>query len=218
VIDEAHMVQFGGNTNDLRKAESRELRLESLGARLFSYLNEERSRVIALSAVASEAETALARWIARQPEGTPTKTSYRSTRQLVGNLECTPERRYVIRYDLLDGASLEFPEEENGAASMPFVQDPFPSYPRARNFEAQETPEKRLRPFLFWAAMHLASPNERGEQRAALVSITQGIEGYAEDFLNLLNNAWAEVPLPPFFQLPSDQKQIRCLATVPGLM
>jgi len=215
VIDEAHMVQFGGNTNDLRKAESRELRLESLGARLFSYLNEERSRVIALSAVASEAETALARWIARQPEGTPTKTSYRSTRQLVGHLECTPERKYVIRYDLLDGASLEFPEEEDGAASMPFVRDPFPSYPRARKFEAEETPEKRLRPFLFWAAMHLASPNERGEQRAVLVSITQGIGGYAEDFLNLLNNAWAEASLPPFFQRPSDSNKLdvwqRCL-------
>lgn len=211
VIDEAHMVQFGGNRIALRKAESRELRLESLGARLFAYLDEERSRVIALSAVASEAENALAQWIARQPEGTPTKTNYRSTRQLIGHLECTSTRSYVIRYDLLDGTSLEFPEEEDGTAITPFVPNPFPPYPQAEAFEAEQTPGKKLRPFLFWAAMHLASPNDRGEQRAVLIAITQRIGGYAEDFLNLLNNIWADEDLPSFFQQPSNPQKLQIL-------
>jgi hypothetical protein len=215
VIDEAHMVQFGGNRTALRNAESRELRLESLGARVFAYLNAERSRVIALSAVASEAESALAQWIARQPEGMPTKTNYRSTRQLVGHLECMPRGRFEIRYDLLDGARLLFEEDDDGGTTTPFIPTPFRPHPPAPDLEAEESTGKRIRPYLFWAAMQLASPNDRGEQRAVLISITERIEGYAEDFLKLLNNTWVNEELPPFFQSPSDpQKRVvreRCL-------
>ncbi len=205
VIDEAHTVQFNGDRDSLREAESRELRLESLGARLFTYLDQSRSRIIALSAVASEVEGALASWVANQANASPVKTSYRSTRQLIGRLECLPNRRFEIRYDLLDGAGLRF--EEGGQSDTPYIPNPFPSYPPAVKWEA-ETSGKQLRPYLFWAAMHLAAPDDKGQQRAVLISITQQIGGYAEDFLKLLNSTWIEVEKPLFFQEPVEPRKL----------
>lgn len=38
VLDEAHAVKFDGAKDSLQKAENRSLRLESLGARLFTYV------------------------------------------------------------------------------------------------------------------------------------------------------------------------------------
>ena len=52
VLDEAQMIQFEGNTEDLRRGESRSLRLESLIARLLVHVPEDQCRVIGLSAVA----------------------------------------------------------------------------------------------------------------------------------------------------------------------
>ncbi len=53
VLDEAHMVRYDGKDDDLRAAESRPLRLESLVARLLTYVPADRGQVIALSAVAA---------------------------------------------------------------------------------------------------------------------------------------------------------------------
>jgi hypothetical protein len=212
VIDEAHTVQFSGSEESLQKSENRSLRLESLGARLFTYLNAERSRIIALSAVAADAESALAQWISHQLDASPIKTSYRSTRQLIGRLECLPGRGFEIQYDLLDGARLHRVQ----GTDRPYIPNPFPAHPGAARLENQESTGKRLRPYLFWAAMHLAAPDEQDRQRAVLVSLTQGISGYAEDFLRLLRSpAWAQAELPPFFQLPTDPEKVaiweRCL-------
>ncbi|MCY6494535.1 DEAD/DEAH box helicase [Leptolyngbya sp. GGD] len=204
VIDEAHTVQFKGNLEALRKAESRELRLEALGARLFNYLSA-RSRVIALSAVAAESENALAGWVTRQVDATPVKINYRSTRQLIGRLECLPGRGFEIRYDLLDGASLQFQGEAE--SETPFIPNPFRAYPAAGRIESHDSPAKRMRPFLFWAAMNLASLDERGESRSVLISITQQIGGYADDFLRLLRTWRNEIP--PFFQPPTDDSKRR---------
>jgi superfamily II DNA/RNA helicase len=206
IIDEAHAVQFDGNENSLQKAENRALRLESLGARLFTYVEENNSRIIALSAVASEAEGALASWVKNQINASPVKTYYRSTRQLIGRLECKPGRGFEIRYDLLDGRKLEF--QEGGENNTPFIPRPFKVYPPAGKLEKEQSPGKRLRPYLFWAGMHLAAPNEKGQQRAVLISITQHIGGYAEDFLNLLKKDWANVEKPLFFQVPLEAKKI----------
>jgi DEAD/DEAH box helicase len=88
VIDEAHTVQLSGGVESLQKSENRALRLESLGARLFRSLDRDRCRIVALSAVAAEAEGALARWISHQDDANPIKEFYKSTRQLIGRLEC----------------------------------------------------------------------------------------------------------------------------------
>jgi DEAD/DEAH box helicase len=206
IIDEAHAVQFDGNKDSLQKAENRALRLESLGARLFTYVEQNHSRIIALSAVASETEGALASWIENQTNASPANTYYRSTRQLIGRLECKPGRGFEIRYDLLDGRRLEF--QEGGENNTPFIPRPFQAYPPAGKLEREQSPGKRLRPYLFWAGMHLAAPNEKGQQRAVLISITQHIGGYAEDFLNLLKKDWTNVQKPLFFQVPLEAKKI----------
>lgn len=206
IIDEAHAVQFDGNKESLQKAENRALRLESLGARLFTYVEQNNSRIIALSAVASETESALANWIENQGNASPAKTDYRSTRQLIGRLECKPGRGFEIRYDLLDGRRLEF--QEGGQADTPFILNPFPTFPpipKAKN----EGVEKRLRPYLFWAAMHLAAPDEKGKRRAVLISITQQIGGYAEDLLKLLNSTWSRVEKPSFFEEPTNIEHLK---------
>lgn len=205
VVDEAHTVQFAGATESLQKSENRSLRLESLAARLFSYLQHDRCRIVALSAVAASAENALARWITHQDNATPIKTFYKSTRQLIGRLECLPGRRFEIRYDLLDNSSLEFSGTER--ENSPYIPSPFPSYPSATSFE-QKKFTTRVRPYVFWAAMHLAVPDERGQQRSVLISISQGISGYARDFLQLLNTTWSNASQrPAFFTEPSDGKK-----------
>lgn len=220
IIDEAHQVQFDGNTDTLQKSENRSLRLESLGTRLFTYLSRNpNNRIIALSAVASELEGALASWITGQLNASPAKTYYRSTRQLIGRLECLPGRGFKICYDLLDGANLEFDEsEEEDDPKTPFIPNPFSTnYPAAGKLENDKSPEKQLRPYLFWAAMNLAAPDHQGQQRAVLISITQKIEGYAEDFLYLLNGEWTNVNKPLFFEEPSDPQKLaiwqKCLAS-----
>ncbi|MBG1242038.1 DEAD/DEAH box helicase [Nostoc sp. NZL] len=206
VLDEAHTVQFDGNKNSLQKAENRALRLESLGARLFTYVEQNHSRIVALSAVASETEVALASWIENQTNASPAKTYYRSTRQLIGRLECLTGRGFRINYDLLDGRRLRF--EEDGQAT-PFIQSPFLTYPPAGTLETHKSSGKRVRPYLFWTAMHLASPDDKGQQRAVLISITQQIGGYAEDFLYLLNKKWAKISKPLFFQPPSEPEKVK---------
>lgn len=205
VIDEAHSVQFDENKDSLRTTESRSLRLESLGTRLLTHLDQNRSRIIALSAAASGADNALAGWVTGQSSAIAVNLQYRSTRQLIGRLECLPNRGFQIYYDLLDGASLQF--EEGGQADKPYVLKPFPQYPSAVAWEV-EGPEKRLRPYLFWAAMHLAAPDDKEQQRAVLISIAQGIDGYAKDFLQLLDSTWANAEKPVFFRQPTDPRKL----------
>jgi hypothetical protein len=64
--------------------------------------------------------------------------------------------------------------------------------------------------------MNLASPDEQGRRRAVLISITQGISGYAKSFLELLRSrAWRGVELPQFFTPPTEERKAqlwqRCL-------
>lgn len=208
VIDEAHAVKFDGNNNSLQKSENRSLRLESLSARLFTYVEQNHARIIALSAVASNTESALANWIENQNNATPVKTDYRSTRQLIGRLECLPGRGFRIYYDLLDGRGLRF--EEGGETNTPFIPRPFPVHPPASQWE-NKGPEKRLRPYLFWAAMNLAAPDEQGIRRAVLISIPDKIGGYAEDFIKLLDSTWSQIEIPSFFQEPIEQDKLDIL-------
>jgi len=204
IIDEAHMVQFAGSRISLQNSENRSLRLELLGARMFTFLEQRHSRIIALSAVASEMESALAHWISGQSGTEPVKVSYRSTRQLIGRLECQ-NGRFEIQYDLLDSATLRFTREQS---DTPYIQNPFPVCPSIpRRFQiANVSEEMYLRPYLFWAAMHLATPDSRNRQRAVLISLMQGIDGYAKDFLDLLDRHWANVEKPQFFAIPINDK------------
>ena len=211
IIDEAHFVQFDGKLEDLENAENRSLRLEVLGTRLLSHIS---GRFIALSAMATHIKQPLAGWVARDPTANPVANSYRSTRQLIGRLECLQNRGFEIQYDFLDGADLAFGEGRK--TDRHCIPDPFPPHPPAKDFESQG-PEKRLRPHLFWAALHLASPDDSGRQRAVLISITQHIRGYAKDLVTLFDKIWANVDLPILFTPPTDETKKdlweKCLLT-----
>jgi replicative superfamily II helicase len=106
VIDEAHGVQYEGRLAAHEFAENRALRLEALTARLLTRMDPNQQRVIALSAVAGGIEQALAAWVAGDETAQAEIVTYRSTRQIVGRLECLPDRTFEIRYDLLDGSPL----------------------------------------------------------------------------------------------------------------
>lgn len=143
VIDEAHTIQFSGTNESLQKSENRSLRLESLGARLFSYVQH--------------------------------------------------------------NAPLQFAGGEN--ADRPYIPSPFPAYPQSPKFEGKNF-TTAVHPYVLWAAMHLAAPDDRGQQRAVLISISQKINDYAKDFLELLCKTWVDIPqLPQFFQVPSDERK-----------
>lgn len=212
VIDEAHAVQFDENYNTLQSSENRSLRLEVLGMRLLTYLDQSRSRIIALSAVAAGAGRSIASWVSQQREAIPAETLYQSTRQLIGRLECLENRRFKIYYDLLDGARLEF-QEAREPPDRPYIIDPFPQYPLPPGH--WNGPEKKLRPYLFWSAMNLASIDSQGRRHAVLIAIAQQPEGYAKDFLTLLASNWAETERPVFFEEPNDPRKFelwqRCL-------
>lgn len=204
VLDEAHAVQFNDKTTDLINGESRSLRMELLGTRFLSYLNPNSTRLIALSAVAASSEKALTNWITDDEKTEPIKNSYRSTRQLVGRLECLPKGRFEIRYDLLDGLRVAFNEPgQKDKDEAPYIPKPFPNYPPAPSFNRADK-EKALRPYLFWAALHLAALDSTGQQHTVLISVTQNIGGYAEDFLKLLEKDWKNENLPTFFKPPSE--------------
>jgi hypothetical protein len=204
IIDEAHSVQFDAPIKKLQQADNRSLWLETLGSRLFTYLDKNRGRVIALSAVAAGIEKSLTGWVTGQKETLPIRTSYRSVRQLIGSLECLPDHNFEIRYDLLDGASLKYKEVRH-RDEQPYIPKPFPPLPHVTGYKTGT--ETRLRPYLFLAALQLASLNEGGRQHAVLISVMQNINGYAGDLLELLDKTWRNIPLPVFFQLPQEEEK-----------
>lgn len=209
VIDEAHSVQFNGKGYDgLVNADDRSLRLEMLANRLLQYIGQK--RIIALSAVADENES-LAHWVAGSETATPVVSTYRSTRQLIGRLEWSRSGEYEIFYDILNGHYLGF-SGDGGRDNVPYIQKPFTPFP----IPYQSLPKKyknekvgkRQRPYLFWAALQLAQPDEQGKQHSVLISVTQNISGYAKDFLWVLNKKLVQQQLPKFFTPPSDPERL----------
>jgi DEAD/DEAH box helicase len=212
IIDEAHSVQFDGRTASLMTADSRALRLETLAIRLFGALKGRPYRLLALSAVTAGLEGSLARWLVGA-DATPAHSDHRSTRQLVGRLECLPNGAFKIYYDLLDRASLVFP---GASEATPYVPSPFLPHPSSPSFVGAG-PLARLRPFLAWAAFHLAQRDANGRPHSVLISITSMITAYANSFLKLLEEDWKHVKLPSFFELPREGRALRiwneCLDT-----
>lgn len=207
VIDEAHSVQFDGKYSTLVTADNRSLRLESLASRLITELED--GKVIALSAVAEQGIVALSNWITGKEDAEPEINEYKSTRQLIGRLYWDRKGDYEIQYDLLNSSSLKFNAEKK-ERNLPYIQDPFESFP----IEYDKIPKKftnkgagkRQRPYLFWAILQKVKPNNLGEKRSVLVSITQHIDGYADDFVYFFEKLLRKhkiVP-PTIFTYPTD--------------
>lgn len=207
IIDEAHSVQFDNNLESLVLGDNRSLRLEALANRLITFIHNNNRSVIGLSAVIGNNAKNLSDWITSN-QSEAEQTPYRSTRQLVGRLEFLKNGDFSIRYDLLNGSMIRF-NEQDGGENSPFIPKPFLSSPLAMN----ELPEKYTkgtgfpkssRPFLFWAAMQFAKEKHYEKQNTILISIMQHVNGYAKDFLDVIENLYHK-DLPTFFREPTQE-------------
>lgn len=210
VIDEAHIVeQDQARLTELEDGSSRAFRLEQLGTRLLRAREDHGFRIIALSAVAARAAPALARWITGTPDASPTRSSYRSTRQMLGRLEVNAAGQYVIRYNLMDGRSLRFDDEQR--ADMPFVHSPFPPLPGG--IATNQGPEVRMRRPTLWAALQLAAERPDGSRPSVLISLTQDVETFSATCADLMDS-WPENTLPNYWAVnDANDLWTRCLAS-----
>lgn len=210
VIDEAHMVeQDPAYEASIANGTSRSLRLEQLSARLLRAQEQKGFRLIALSAVAARAAPALASWLGSDPAEGPITSAHRSTRQMLGRLEVTPSGRFDIRYDLMDGNSLEFEDERSD--DRPYVPQPFPPLPGGVDKELGV--EKRMQPPTFWAALHLAAERPDGTRPTVMISVTQNISSFAETCAELIDLWAVDEDLPAYWHVDAqDPHWIKCLA------
>lgn len=204
IIDEAHQIIFDGNKADLIEGDSRSFRLEALTMRLLNYVAQnQNSKIIALSAAAFGVEQAMSGWATGNAASVPAQVNYRSTRQLIGRLICKPNRGFEIRYDILDGESLEFSAETNEQESpTPYVRDPFPPFPPAPELEKNFSALQYM--YTFWAAFCFASSETK---QSVMISVTTGIDDFTKPLINLLENDW-NANVPVFFDEPSDPAKI----------
>ena len=211
VIDEAHMVEQDPNRTDaVTDGTSRALRLEQLSTRLLRAQGNKKFRIIALSAVAAKAAPAIASWLSSDKDSGPISSTYRSTRQMLGRLEVTRSGRFDIRYDLMDGRTLEFEDERTD--DRPYIPSPFPPVPGG--VDSALGVEKSLRGPTLWAALHLAAERADGTRPTVMISLTQNVSSFAENCADLLEG-WiaAEVALPNYWSVADgDPHWQSCLA------
>ncbi len=164
IIDEAHQVVPEANETTLlsfSEHSNRSLRLEGLVSRILS----QRPDVvrIALTAVAGGAAGPVARWVEGRSNANPVGGRYRSTRQIIGILETTPNARGRILLDLMNGLPLYLRGEED-PVYLPLQVGVMPQLPAQwRN---------SLNRFnclsVLWTALHLAEKDQR-----VLISVAQ---------------------------------------------
>jgi hypothetical protein len=209
IIDEAHMVEQQRPTiTELETATSRPYRLEQLATRLFHARDAQQFRVIALSAVAARAAPTLARWVSGDSSATPCTSEHRSTRQMLGRLLVGQAGGFHIRYDLMNGRSLQFEDERRD--DSPYVSAPLPALPN--RLDRTQGPEVRMRAPTLWAALHLAGERPDGSRPSVLISVTQNVDSFASSVLETLES-WPSGLLPQYFALDeSDERWRRGLA------
>lgn len=221
IIDEAHAIAYGGTDREeeyLKQGENRSLRLEVLGMRMFTYLNPESSRIIALSAVAADTEKPLASWVAGSDNQSAITLNYRSTRQLIGRMECFQNGTYEIQFDILDRVTDL--SESIDINDSPYITNPIPPCPtfdpmkwrfKRERGALKPTQEKEMWPFTLWAAMSFAALDNEMKRSTVLISITARIENTAAAFLQLLEEDWPAVTLPEYFTPPDKPDDVRLL-------
>lgn len=177
VIDEAHQVVVAGTPKTMRDLAAhgdRAMRLESLVSRML-VLKPGLAR-IALTAVAGGAAPPVSRWIEDDEEAVPVGLGYRSSRQLVGVLECRPKQSPYITLELNNGQPLYVRGREAPvflALSLPPMPDPPAGVKNSLHHYVQI--------HALWTALHLAPSGRR-----ILISVTQSpdrvMRRYAEAF------------------------------------
>ncbi len=164
IIDEAHQVVPEANEAtrlSFSDHNNRSIRLEGLVSRILS----QRPNVvrIALTAVAGGAAGPVARWVEGRPTAQPVGIRYRSTRQVIGVLETSPNAQGIILLDLMNGLPLYLRGDED------------PVYLRLQIQVMPQLPAQwrnSLNRFnclnVLWTALHLADEDQR-----ILISVAQ---------------------------------------------
>lgn len=110
---------------------------------------------------------------------------------------------------MLDGSRLRL--QSRSQTETLYVPRPFPACPVPPEWPVDS--EKWNYPYTLWSAIHLASDASR--RHTVLISITQNLERYADGFLTLLSEEWADLQLPEYFEVPSETEDLdlwaRCL-------
>ena len=195
IADEAHQVQFDDtfrDQQDLRKSRNRAVRFEQFAARVFNRLPT--CRVVALSAVAGGAEKVIAEWISRNRDALPIGKDYRSTRQLIGSLECRSDGSANIIIKLINGRRLALSDREDESyIPLPFGKMPKVTGPLRSDLSAF------CQCHLLWAAMQLAAAG-----RTVLISVAQRIDRLEKRTRDIILKAktWEKV-IPNFFHAPA---------------
>ncbi len=193
IIDEAHQVVNEGNVNAmaaLAAHSSRSMRLEAMVTRLLT-LKPEMAR-IALTAVAGGAALPVAQWIEGNVNARPVGLGYRSSRQLIGSLECDSRRTPVATLDIMNGQAL-YVRGRDAPVYLP-LRIPAMRLPAAaiRNSLPHYTEN-----YVLWTALHLIEGKRR-----VLISVAQSPERLMKRFAEAFDLPGWET-LPPF-ELPDD--------------
>ncbi|MBG0811936.1 DEAD/DEAH box helicase [Methylosinus sp. H3A] len=193
VIDEAHQVVSEGNANSilaLAAHSSRSMRLEGMVSR-FLALKPEMAR-IALTAVAGGAALPVAQWIEGDANALPVGLGYRSSRQLIGALQCDPRRTPAAILDIMNGQML-YVRGRDAPVYLPLRIPPMPlPAPIIRNSLPHYTEN-----YVLWTALHLLEGKRR-----VLISVAQSPERLMKRFAEAFDlPGWETLPA---FELPAD--------------
>lgn len=193
VIDEAHQVVSAGDDRARREIAdhaSRPLRLEAMVSRLL-VLKPDLAR-IALTAVAGGAAMPVAQWIENDANARPIGLDYRSSRQVIGALQCDPRTPPRATLEIINGQPL-YVRERDAAIYLPLRIPVLPQPPAPiRNSLPHHTELYTL-----WTALHL-----REGGRRILISVMQSPERLMRRCAEAFDLVGWDAVLP--FVLPAD--------------
>lgn len=193
IVDEAHQVVAQDRDRtlvDFAEHSSRALRLEGFVSRLLARAPDI-SR-IALTAVAGGAADPVARWFEGHADAKPIGTKYRSTRQLIGTLEGTPDMAGRMQIDMMNGTMLYVRGRED-PVYIPLRIPAMPQLPAVMRGSIYRYNEVHV----LWTALHLLEADRR-----VLISVAQQPEQTMRWFKEALAlPSWAHIPK---FQVPTD--------------
>jgi hypothetical protein len=179
IVDEAHQVVPEDDERtlvDFAEHSNRAIRLESFVSRLLAQAPE--IVRIALTAVAGGAASPVARWIEGRDAAQAVGTLYRSTRQIIGTFETSPNSTGTMMLELMNGRPL-FVRGREEAVYLNLRTPPMPQLSatmRGSVFRFNELD-------VLWTSLHLIQ-----EKRRILISVAQQPErtmGWYKDALEL---------------------------------
>jgi hypothetical protein len=179
IVDEAHQVvpeEDERTLADFAEHTNRAIRLESFVSRLLAQAPG--IARIALTAVAGGAASPVARWIEGSDAAQAVGTLYRSTRQIIGTLETSPNSTGTMLLELMNGRPLSVRGRDE-AVYLNLRTPPMPQLSatmRSSVFRFNELD-------VLWTSLHLIQ-----EKRRILISVAQQPErtmGWYKDALEL---------------------------------